>query len=80
MTLLLLAIIAGGGYVGWTERDKITSLVEATGLLGTATASFSAAPELFRVAPFAVAGDTPERIDAGLQRTALWSLSEARVS
>ena len=76
--IIVVALLAGagGGWVAWKYRDDLPTLPGLAAISGVVAAISgpSMSPELFRMSPFASSGDTPDDIEAGLQKGALWRI------
>lgn len=72
LLLLVLVLVPAAGWFAWQNREKVPDLEIAWTSALRYFADDTAG--LYRVSPFAAAGDTAESIDTALQKTALWRL------
>lgn len=79
VTLVLLFIVAGLGWIGWTHFDRLKSgdlLSEIVSRVPGAAASDATTGGVV-FPPFVAQGDTAETIDASFQKQAVWRVLKA---
>jgi GYF domain 2 len=70
--LVLLAGLAGAGWLLYPYRDRLTSVIGSVSSFARTDTLTVADRQSLEVPPFAGFGESPEATDTKLQRTALW--------